>query len=361
MFSVTWPERTERSVDSLVTMFGGHVYRLVRDPFRRDYYKIYCDGMFWNALSLPYSVSDFIVFDRYIFLATENPACLYMSFNVPHFQWSTLMYSESPVRHVSLGNYHNNPLIVYCKENGEMWSQVLSSDSPFMRSEQQLCLHSSPTTPIFLGEQERFVCIPFFPRHYGVIGVLSTYGLRFHSLRPYYSLQPFSDTVADVPPFYNLGDPDLRGMPPRLRVNGYKLFVEITDNLLTFKYHMGIPQSAPSQDWITVSINGQIVQPNTLFSLLPKTDYRLDITANQFLEDMEVRMSLPVLLTRQGQDDFGSSVLKIPSLNKGQTYSVKMSGDGVQQSVNPQLVGFDLLARFLDKIGMSIRASVWGV
>lgn len=362
-FRVTWPELTPRDADRLVTMYGGVQYNLVRKFATESSYEVTRGGRYWTSVTLPKTtaVVDFLVMDRYIFIATETPAMLYMAYNVPMAEWSSLLYTEREVTHVSIGNYHNNPLIIYTTSTGAVWAQVLVNDNPFMRMEQQMCLASDPTELLYLSPGERMTCVPFFPKHYGVVGFITNHGLRFFSLRPYYTLQPLSDTLFDTPYLYNFGDSPLRATPYRLRTDGYKLQVELENDILSFKYHLGMTAANQETDWITLTIDGVPVSPATIFVLQQKQNYTLGIQANKFLSDLELTLTTPVLLQRLGEETTGSSTTFVSSLAQGERYFFNMHGKGTIQSVNPQVIGFDPLTRFLDKLGLQIRASVWGV
>lgn len=362
----SWPKIISRKERTLVVLSYGHRYDLqpVDDTKADTPLVLFKDGEPIADIQVEKGrVVDFCVCGDLVAIATVEPAGLYLcrtwkESQVLYLRFSLENENTPAASSVTLGNYGSNITVVWHgPEPGPVFIGMVSGKDAFRFDYKPLQYYNEKghLRMYIRKEGEKVLAVPHFPRQNGVVAMLSNQGLKFYSLRPFYTINKLTDNLVDSPMFYNSGiqRPDLPSIASRIQFDAYTMNVKINNNHIVMKYDVLDQIDSVEKDWIKVTVNGTVVGPNDMVYLTPvNTDQTLRIDAVETLGDIEIKADLPVSLRLSTQlPNEALPSLGIGLLMKGQKADILMRP---MQCLTPYA-----LARFIEKFNIKIRAEVW--
>lgn len=362
----SWPKIISRKERTLVVLSYGHRYDLqpVDDTDSMNQLVLYKDGSPISDIHVDKGrIVDFCVCSDLVAIATIEPAGLYLcrtwkDSQILYLKFSLEAAGAPTVSNVTLGNYGSNITVVWHNnETGPVFIGMVSGKDAFRFDYKPLQYYNDKghLRMYIRTDGEKVIAVPHFPRQNGVVAMLSSRGLKFYSLRPFYTLNKLTDNLTDIPLLYsnNLQPADPGSYISRMQFDAYTMNVKIQDNHVIMKYDVLDQIKPANKDWIKLTVNGTVVQPSDTIYLTPtEVDQELRIDAVETLGDIEVRADLPVALRLASQlPNEALSSLGIGSLMKGQKTDILMRP---MQCLTPFA-----LARFIEKFNIKIRAEVW--
>lgn len=362
----SWPTVISKRERTLVSLSYGHIYKLQPDDETKGNSPLglYRDGELIAEIYVDMGRPvDFAVSHDLVAVATVEPAGLYICRNTPH---SGVIYTKFPmepvdkqsVSSVTIGNYGANINCIWHADcMGPVYTGMISGKDAFRFDYKPLTYYDDyGRQKVFIRQEyERILAIPHMPRQFGVIAVLSPLGIKFYSLKPYYTINKFTDNLLDAPLIYNTGwsDPTVHGFPSRVQFDCWDMLVQINQNHMVMKYDPLDQIERNKKDWVRINIDGRDVQPNdTLYIVPTEVDRPLKVEAKEILESFEIHADLPVSFRFPGDlPDDSLSHLGIKYLPKGSTTDILMK---TMTCITPWA-----LARFVEKFNVKIRAEVW--
>lgn len=362
----SWPKFLNQKERTLVTLSCGHIYRLVpQDDSKADSpLSLFKDAELIAEIYVDNGqVVDFAVSRDLVAVATKNPAGLYICRTLPG---SNVIYTKFPVEPVdkqsvtsiTIGNYGSNIIVLWHGDMiGPVYIGMISGRDAFRFDYKPLTYYDEwGRQRMFVKQEyEKVLAIPHMPGQFGTIATVSPMGIKFYALKPFYTMNKFTDHLMNAPLVYNTGwtDPTVQGFPTRVQFDCWDMMVQINDNHLTMKYDpTGIAKST-TKDWIKMTVNGKVLGPSDLLYMNPMgQDQKLNIQALEDLDSLTLHADLPVSFRLSHQlPDEALSNLGLGYLPKGSGVDILMRP---MQCLTPWQ-----LARFVEKFNVKIRAEVW--
>lgn len=362
----SWPKVVSRNERALVALSYGHRYDLepVDDSNSDTMLVLSKDGEPIADIALDRGrVADFCVSADLVAIATVEPAGLYLCRN---WKESQVLYLKIPLEDqslsaasdVTIGNYGSNILVAWHgPEPGPVYVGMVSGKDAFRFDYKVLRYYNEKgqLRTYLRTEGEHVLAIPHFPRQMGVICTLSNNGVKFYSLRPFYTINKLSDELSDSPLIYNMGiaEPPLYAVPSRIQFDAYTMTVRINGKHLAMKYDPMEQIDTINKEWVKIIIDGVEIGPkDTIFMTPFETDKNLQVQAVESLGAIEIEADLPVSFRLASQTPTEAlPQLGIGYLMKGQKTDILMTP---MQCFTPFA-----MARFVEKFNVKIRAEVW--
>lgn len=362
----SWPKVVSANERSLLSLAYGHLYAIepVQDSESRSLLTLKKDGDDIGEVAIREGkVVDFTVAKNLIAVATLDPACLYIC---RPYKESVVLATAFPmtpteghrVSSITLGNYSGNIIAVWHTDDvAPVFIGMIGGRDAFRFDYKPLIYYDdSGRQRLYVRQDyERILAVPHFPGQFGTVAIISPLGVRFLSLKPYYTMNRFTDNYASTPMQMGMGwaDQNPNRLPQRMQMDAYNLLVHINKNHLMMKYDPTQHIKENQKDWVRLVIDGQEVQPSDIIFTSPTTlEYPMRIEAKQNLESVELHADLPVTFRLAGQErDAELSNMYFKSMPKG-------TGTDILVSVIQCLTPWDV-ARFIEKFNIKIRAEVW--
>lgn len=362
----SWPKVVSQNERALVALSYGHRYELrpVDDSSSNSPLVLIKDGEPISDVFIDKGrITDFCVGTDLIAIATVEPAGLYLCRT---WKESQVLYLRIPLEDetakaasdVTIGNYGSNILVVWHgPEPGPVYVGMVSGKDAFRFDYKVLRYYNErgQLRTYLRTEGEHILAVPHFPRQMGVMCMLSNNGLKFYSLRPFYTINKLSDELSDSPMMYNMGiaEPPLYAVPSRIQFDAYTMTVKINGKHMVMKYDPMEQISTINKEWIKIIVDGvEIGTKDTIFMTPFETDRNLQIQAVESLDAIEISADLPVSFKLSTQTPTEAlPQLGIGYLIKGQKADILMRS---MQCFTPFA-----LARFIEKFNVKIRAEVW--
>lgn len=360
----SWPKVISQKERTLVVLSYGHRYDLqpVDDMAANTPLVLTKDGEPIADVCVDKGrVVDFCVSSDLVAIATLEPAGIYLCRTWKESQVLYLRFplegdEENSITSLTIGNYGANILVAWHgNEPGPVHVGMISGKDAFRFDHKVLRYYNEKgQLRVYIRpEGERVLAVPHFPRQMGTICTLSSQGLKFFGLRPFYTLNRLTDDLDDMPLLYNPMDDSIDSRPSRLQFDAYTMNVKINGNHLVMKYDPLEQINSVDKDWVRITVNGTVIGPNdTVFMTPLDVDQTLRVDAVETLSDVEVRADLPVSFRLSNQlPNESLPTLGIGYLMKGQKTDILMRPI---QCFTPFA-----LARFIEKFNVKIRAEVW--
>lgn len=361
----SWPKVINRNERTLVVLSYGHRYDLkpVDDTEGNSPLLLTKDGEPIGDIQIDQGkVVDFCVSSDLVAIATVEPAGLYLcrtwkDSQVLYLRFALENEATPTASTVTLGNFGSNILVIWHgPEPGPVYVGMVSGKDAFRFDYKALTYYNDKgrLRTYLRTDGEQVLAVPHFPRQMGTIATLSSRGLRFYSLRPFYTLNKLTDDLTDSPLFYNpVVEPELTTMPSRMQFDAYTMNVRINGNHMIMKYDPLDQIDEVDKDWIKITVNGQVLGPTDMIYMAPlEVEQTLKVDAVETLGAIEIRADLPVSFRLSNQmPDKSLSTLGIGYLMKGQKTDILMRP---MQCFTPYA-----LARFTEKFNIKVRAEVW--
>lgn len=363
----SWPHFLSKQERTLVTLSCGHIYKLMpQDDTESDSpLNLYKDDEIIAHVNVDIGhVVDFAVSRDLVAIATANPAGLYICRTLD--EEGHVIYTKFPVEPVdkqsvtsiTIGNYGANIITLWHSSTpGPVYVGMISGKDAFRFDYKPLTYYDDygRQRMYIKQENENVLAIPHMPGEFGTIATVSPLGIKFYSLKPFYTMNKFTDHLMNAPLIYNTGwtDPTVQGFPKRVQFDCWNMMVQINENHMVMKYDPLNKIKKIEKDWIQLSVNGQQLSASDILYMNPLgVDQELRVEALEDLGSVTIHADLPVSFRLAGQipDDVLS--------NLGLRYLPKGSGLDILMRPMQCLTPWQL-ARFIEKFNVKIRAEIW--
>ena len=363
----SWPHFLSKKERTLVTLSCGHIYKLMpQDDTESDSpLNLYKDDEIIAHVNVDIGhVVDFAVSRDLVAIATANPAGLYICRTLD--EEGHVIYTKFPVEPVdkqsvtsiTIGNYGANIITLWHSSTpGPVYVGMISGKDAFRFDYKPLTYYDDygRQRMYVKQENENVLAIPHMPGEFGTIATVSPLGIKFYSLKPFYTMNKFTDHLMNAPLIYNTGwtDPTVQGFPKRVQFDCWDMMVQINENHMVMKYDPLNKIKKIEKDWIQLSVNGQQLSSSDILYMNPLgVDQELRVEALEDLGSVTIHADLPVSFRLAGQiPDDALSNLGLRYLPKGSGLDILMRP---MQCLTPWQ-----LARFVEKFNVKIRAEIW--